>query len=97
MSKKIDSLISNGICDLSNKAEHLAIDTAKELGIPLNNKNHDKLVEELNKMQRIVVQQNVLIHNLIYLISTNAFVSATISDKVIPSATAGSSTYVCIK
>ena len=91
MSKKIDSLISSGIRHMSNKAEQLANDTAKELNRLADKSSLDKLGEEVNSNRRIIARQSELIHDLIDLISTNAFVSATISDKIVSSATAGSS------
>ncbi len=48
------------------------------------------LRDKLNELTEFSSKQCVLIHDLIDLISTNAFVAATVKDRIISSSTAGS-------
>ena len=88
MPQAIDSLISSGMNHLSERANKLA---TLPIDVPSDDNNENEWRKTTCELAKRVNQQGMLIQELIDIISTNAFVSATIQDRMIGSTDATSS------
>ena len=88
MPQATDSLITSGIKDLSQRANDMA---SAPISVPLDSASTDEWKAATNKLVQRVNAQTGLVQELVDMISTNAFVSATIQDRMIGSVAAMSS------